>query len=403
MSSKKKVVAVIFGGRSAEHEISIITGLEIIKSLDTDFFEPKPVYIDSRGRWFTGPELLDKEFYKGLPDALDPLMEVVLLPVPGVGGLTVRESSGFTVLSSKKEKVLPVDVFFPAFHGQFGEDGCIQGLFEMADVCYTGCGVLASSVAMNKYTCKSTLFAHGIPVLPATVVSKRYAKRDIAAAREQIYSTQGLSDFPLFVKPGNLGSSIGIGKASDEAELDAALARVFELDTEAIVEPCVERLMEINVSVLEGENGPEASVVEIPVASAGALSYEDKYMRKGKGKGKKGPAESGRGMAGLTRVIDPDDLALEIKQSVIRHALDSYGILGCAGVVRFDFIYDLDAEELYFNELNPLPGSMAFYLWEKTNPPVLYPEMLTRIIAGAEKRRELRRGLRRDLGFRALF
>jgi D-alanine-D-alanine ligase len=401
MSSKKKIVAVIFGGRSAEHEISIITGLEIIKSLDTDLYEPKPVYIDSRGRWFTGSELLNKEFYKGLPDALDRLTEVMLLPVPGVGGLTVRQSSGFSVLSSKKEKVLPVDVFLPAFHGQFGEDGCIQGLFELADVCYTGCGVLASSVAMNKYTCKSTLFAHGIPVLPATVVSKQYALRDIAAAREQIYGTQGLSDFPLFVKPGNLGSSVGVGRASDEAELDAALAKVFELDTEAIVEPCVERLMEINVSVLEGEKGPEASVVEIPVASAGALSYEDKYMRKGKGK--KGPAEPGRGMASLTRVIDPGDLAPEIKQSVIRHALDSYGILGCAGVVRFDFIYDLDTEELYFNELNPLPGSMAFYLWEKTQPPVLYPEMLTRIIVGAEKRKELKRGLRRDLGFRALF
>ncbi|HQH28165.1 MAG TPA: D-alanine--D-alanine ligase, partial [Oligoflexia bacterium] len=288
----------------------------------------------------------------------------------------------------------------PAFHGQFGEDGCIQGLFELADVPYAGCGVLSSAAAMNKYHCKCLLHAHGIPVLPAAVVPKAAAQSGLNKVLAQIYGTKGLEEFPLFVKPGNLGSSIGVSRAKDETELNAALAKVFELDNEAIVEPCVVNLLEINVSVLEGDKGPEASVVEIPVASAGVLTYEDKYMRQGKGK--KGSGRSVQGMAGLTRVIDPEDLAPEIKAAVVRFALEAFRILGCAGVVRFDFMLDLDTNQLYFNELNPLPGSMAHYLWVKSKPPVLYTELLTRIIEGACRRKALSAGLKRDLGFRAL-
>lgn len=398
----KKNIAVLFGGRSAEHEISIITALEIMDAMDTERYSPIPVYINSRGRWYTGEALRNKAFYPQLPESLSEVSEVALLPVPGTGGLTViSDKRGMLDLFSfSKQQVIPVDVFFPAFHGTFGEDGCIQGLFEMADVIYTGSGVIASAVAMNKYVCKSVLHAHKIPVLPATVVSKRTMQKDVAKVREQIYSTAGLEEFPLFVKPVNLGSSIGIGKAEDEQELDAALARVFEYDTEAIVEPCVTNLLELNVSVLEGPEGPEASVTEIPVSSSGVLTYEDKYLREGKGK--KGVGRRVEGMAGLTRVIDPEDLSEDLKSAVTHYALEAYRVLGCSGVARFDFMIDTESDQPYFNELNPLPGSMAYYLWDKSTPPLLYTEMLTRIIEGAIERAESRTGVQRDLGFRAL-
>ncbi|MFN8392271.1 MAG: D-alanine--D-alanine ligase [Bdellovibrionota bacterium] len=401
----KITVAVLFGGRSTEHEISIITGHEIINAFDTTRYTPIPVYIDQRGRWFTGPELMNKDTYRSLPGSLDSLKEVTLLPVPKTGGLTVvGGKKSFQLFGGGKPEVIPVDVFFPAFHGQFGEDGCIQGLFEMADVAFTGCGVLASALAMNKYICKTVLQMHGVPVLPSTIAKKSAAQKNLSAVREQILGTPGLERFPLFVKPVNLGSSIGVGKADDAPTLDAALARVFQYDIEAIVEPCVTQKLEVNVSVRDTPHAV-ASVTETPVSSGDLLSYEDKYLRGGGGKKGKGKASGGgaQGMASLVRVIDPPDLAENYKSAVLKHAVNAYQVLSCSGVVRFDFMIDLQTERLYFNELNPLPGSMAHYLWEKSAPPVLYPELLDDIVQSALSRKELQSALLRDVGFKALF
>jgi D-alanine-D-alanine ligase len=396
-------VAVLFGGRSTEHEISIITGQEIINAFDTTRYSPLPVYIDQRGRWFTGPELLKKDIYRSLPGSLDVLKEVALLPVPRSGGLTVLNGKkGFQLFGSAKAEVIPVDVFFPAFHGQFGEDGCIQGLFEMADVPYTGCGVLASAIAMNKYLCKSILHAHGIPVLPAVVVKKSSAQKDLTQVRNHVLRTQGLEEFPLFIKPVNLGSSIGVGKADDTASLDAALAKVFQFDTEAIVEPCISHKLEVNISIRENP-APSASVTETPVSSGDLLSYEDKYLRGGGKKGKTSAGEQAMGMASLVRVVDPPDLNGNFKSAVTAHALEAYQILGCSGVVRFDFMIDTATDRLYFNELNPLPGSMAHYLWDKSKPAVLYPELLDDMVKAALAKKEQQSGLMRDVGFKALF
>ena len=401
----KKTVAVLFGGRSAEHEISIITGLEVLEVIDTEHYDAIPVYIDASGRWFTGERLLDREWYRGLPESRNEVQEVALLPVPGLGGLSVvpgKKGRGLSLFGAEKPQVIAVDVFFPAFHGQLGEDGCIQGLFEMADVVYTGCGVLASAVAMNKYFAKSMLHAHGIAVLPAVVVNKADAKRGLKQVRETVLKTQGLGEFPLFVKPVNLGSSVAVSRVSDEVELDAALAKVFQHDLEALVEPCVTDLMEINVSVTESASGPQTSVCEVPVASSGVLTYEDKYLRGGGKKGKLGGRQR-LGMAGLTRVIDPENLPESIKDRARSCACEAYRVLGCAGVVRFDFIVDTGSDTLYFNELNPLPGSMAHYLWAESNPKRLYPELITEMIERAIARKELQSSLKREMGFRALF
>ena len=391
MKEQIKNLAVLFGGRSVEHEISVITALQLINVLDVERYRPIPVYIAQSGRWYTGEALLNKEFYKKLPASLSQVQEVTLLPVPRIGGLTVLQPK-------KPGEVIPVDIYFLAFHGTYGEDGCIQGLMEMADVAYTGCGVLSAALGMNKYQCKTHLAAHGIPVLPATVVHRDEGRKSLTAVRDRILSTPGLEQFPLFIKPCNLGSSIGISVASDIAGLNAALVNTFRYDSQAIIEPCVKDILEINVAVLEDDE-PVASVVEMPVSTSGVLTYEDKYLR---GEGNKQAGES-QGMASLTRVIDPKDLNVELKQAAIEYALKAFKVLGCSGVARIDFIIDSTTDKIYFNEINTLPGSLSFYLWVKSEPPLLYTELLNRIIERAEMRQRTKVALRRNEGLRALF
>ncbi len=399
----RKNVAIMFGGRSAEHEISIITALQLIKGIDVVRYRPIPVYVAQDGGWYIGDPLLKEDFYKALPDSLATVTEVTLLPKTGTGGLTILRPQPRTLFSWFKSKpasrVVPIDIFFPAFHGTFGEDGCIQGLLEIADVTYTGSNVLSSAIGMNKWACKNLLRAHGIPVLPATLVNREEVQRNLTEVRTRILSTPGLHEFPLFVKPCNLGSSIGTSSAVDQSSLDAALVKAFDYDTQAIIEPQVKELTEVNVSVLDDEI-PYASVVETPVSDSGVLTYEDKYLRKS---GKNLASAESRGMASLNRKIDPDDLAPEIKNLAQRFAQQAFQILGCAGVVRVDFILDRTSENLYFNEINTLPGSLAFYLWEKSNPPLIYTALLNHIIERAIARKELKEHPKRELGFEALF
>lgn len=379
-------VAVLFGGRSVEHEISVISALQLMMAIDPAKYEALPVYISPSGTWHTGEALLDRSFYSRVPSSLGGLVEVTLLPKPGVGGLTKVAGGG----------VIPVDVFLPAFHGQYGEDGCIQGLFEMAEVPYTGSNVPASAVTMNKYLCKMFLAAHGIPVLPAAVVERGDAQRNIQGVVASIAADPRFGAYPLFVKPCNLGSSIGVSRVEVPGDLAAALAKVFRYDTQALVEPCVSQLMEINVSVRDC-NGAAPSVVEIPVSQSGVLSYEEKYMRDG---GKK--SGQSQGMASLTRIIDPPDLAAEIRDAVTSYATRSFRLLGCSGVARLDFIYDLAASAVYFNELNAFPGSCSFYLWAKSRPRVLYTELIDGMIQAALRTYSVVSSLERDIGLRAL-
>ena len=386
-------VAVLFGGRSVEHEISVISALQLMLAVDPAKFDLIPVYITPNGSWYIGAALLERSFYAKALENLAQLEEVTLLPKPGVGGLTRLGARG---LSS----VIQVDLFLPAFHGQYGEDGCIQGLFEMAQVPYTGSDLPSSAITMNKYLCKMYLSAHGIPVLPASIVHRNEAQADIKQVVSGLLSQDKFKHFPLFIKPCNLGSSIGVSRVNDATELAAALAKVFRYDTQALVEPCVSKIMEINVSVraqLGIESGIEASVVEIPVSESGTLSYEEKYLRDG---GKK----SGRsqGMASLTRVIDPADLDSELRNQVIELAKRSFSLLGCSGVARLDFIVDLAKNKLYFNELNAFPGSCAFYLWARSKPRVLYTQLIEDMINAALGRFATNAALDRDIGLRAL-
>ena len=380
----------MFGGRSAEHEISIITALQAITAIDTTKYKVEPIYVHPNGKWYTGKELLNKGFYKSF-DA-SKVQQITLLPEPGIGGVVPIENQAVLM-----DRVIPIDLYFLAFHGQYGEDGSVQGLLELANASYTGCGVAASAITMNKYFSKIFLEAHGIPVLPSTVISRMAAQQDFNSILKKLEGTLGLEKYPLFVKPCHLGSSIGISKVDNLRALYGALAKVFKYDDEAIIEPCITNPLEINIAVLEGAP-PVASVVEIPVSSNGAaLTYEDKYLRGGK---KTSSASSG--MASLTRKINPTDLDPAIKRQVTEYALKAYQLLGCRGVSRLDFMIDQTSGNLYFNELNSLPGSLAFYLWEKSSPKLLYTEVIERMLQHAFLRHGEQLSLQRDLGFKAL-
>jgi D-alanine-D-alanine ligase len=389
---KKKNLAVLFGGRSVEHEISVITAIQLMNVIDVTQYNIIPVYIAQTGRWYVGDNLLDKNFYRRLPGSLTEATEVALLPIAG--------SKGLNYLNARPNDILPIDIYFLAFHGTFGEDGCIQGMLEMADATYTGCGVLSAALGMNKYQCKMMIKAAGIPVLPAALIDRRDAQKSLASVRAQIFATPGLEQLPLFVKPCNLGSSIGIGVAKDELTLNACLVNTFRYDSHAIVEPCVKEILEINVSVLEDDE-ITASVIEMPVSLSGVLTFEEKYLRDDGGK-KTGGNES-QGMASLSRIIDPPDLDPAVKQAALDYAKQAFKVLGCSGVSRIDFIIDASSNQLYFNEINTLPGSLSFYLWVKSNPPLVYTELLNRIIRQAEKRQVTKLALKRQEGMRALF
>jgi D-alanine-D-alanine ligase len=392
-TARRTQVAVFFGGRSVEHEISVITALQLMQAIDPERYDVIPVYIAPNGAWFTGQQLFERAFYRRVPSALSELQEVSLLPKPGVNGL-IKIGKG--KVDTGESSVLPVDVIIPAFHGQYGEDGCIQGLIEMTDIPYTGSNVVASAVTMNKYVCKVFLKHHDIPVLPALLVRREEAQTDIAERCRWVTSQPGFTSFPLFVKPCNLGSSIGVSRVKDLSELAPALAKVFRYDTQALIEPCVSQIMEINVSVRE-HDGIHASVVEIPVSQSGVLSYEEKYLRGG---GKKtGQSE---GMASLTRVIDPQDLDVELRDAAISYARKAFQVLGCSGVARLDFIVDLANGALYFNELNAFPGSCSFYLWVRSQPRVLYTTLIENMIDTAVKTRGTIASLDRDIGLKAL-
>ncbi|MCP4658325.1 MAG: D-alanine--D-alanine ligase [bacterium] len=392
-------IAVVFGGRSVEHEISIITALEVMGALDPTRYKVVPVYIHLHGHWYTGDGLMNREFYTTPPLAISQLQEVTLLPVPGGGGLTVvRDPEKTSWFRRGRDEVIPVDVYLPVLHGTYGEDGCLQGLLEMAEVAYTGSPVLAAALGMDKYASKLVLKTEGIPVLPAITLQRNELAEGMGKLRERILSADGLEGFPLFVKPRHLGSSVGISAAANAAELDAAIIKAFQYDTGVIVEPQVSKIMEINISVMDVGGKPLASVVEVPASKSGVLTYEEKYVRE---RGKKGP-RAVEGMAGLSRSVDPPELDSEIKAKVTDYACRAFRTLGCSGVARIDFILDLESGNVYLNELNTLPGSMAYYLWSGSRPPVQYTELLDKMIDGALERRGLLEGLKRDFGFRAL-
>jgi D-alanine-D-alanine ligase len=345
---KRLSVGVIFGGRSVEHEVSVVTGHQVMEALQ-GHHDIVPIYVTREGAWLSSPALNDLSVYRdnswiAVGD------EVVLSPATGLGGLRVPGGR------LRSARTIPLDVVIPAIHGTFGEDGTLQGLLEMADLPYTGSGVVASAVGMDKVMMKAAFEAAGLPVVPHTLVTSDQLGSHMQGVLDRCEETIG---YPAFVKPSRLGSSVGIGKAPDRSSLSDALEVARRYDQRILVEKAIEGCMEINCSVLGGgTRTPRASVCEQPIPWEEFLSFSDKYLRGGKS------SKSG-GMAGQERRI-PAPISTELAERVQGNAIAAFEAVDASGVARVDCFLREETGETWVMEINTAPGSFSFYLWEPT-------------------------------------
>jgi len=365
----RRNVAVIFGGCSVEHEVSIVTGLQLIENIDRNKYNIIPIYISNKGEWFTGKELLDIELYKDFEYKERLLKKVLVPPVPSIKGV-MHYPKKFGIFSNSIFR--GVDVVIPAMHGMNGEDGTIQGLLELANIPYVGSGVVGSAVGMDKAIMKSVFKGNNLPILKYSA----FLRVEWDSDREKILKTiESELEYPVFVKPANLGSSIGISKAKDREGLVKAIEIAVYYDRKVIVEQGVESPLEINCAVMGFGNELEASVCEQPVNWEEFLTFEDKYTRGTKGSGKSG-------MENMQRRIPapiPDDLAEKIQKL----SITAFKAMDCRGVARIDFIIEKNGMKPYINEINTIPGSFSFYLWEHSG--ISYPELVDKLIDVAYK------------------
>ena len=348
--NKKLNIGVFFGSRSPEHDVSIITAQMIIDVLKkSDKYNAIPVYLDKKGRWFISSSLGDVKFFRRpeFEKELDKIGDFLL---------DLDASKGFLKFQPKRKKlfsrsnIIIIDVAFPAFHGSFGEDGTIQGLFEILNIPYVGCGVLASALVMNKIVSRKILEKEGFLIVNNLWFCKNEFER---RKKEEIFEEieQKLS-YPLFIKPNRLGSSIGISKVNNQKELDFAIEVVFQFDDKVIIEEAVQNLIEVNCAII-GNNDLIVSLPEQPLYKKDFQTFEEKYLTKG-GTIKKGAKKN----------IIPAPLLKEKLEEIQNLSKKAYRALGCSGISRVDFLINIKTMNIYINELNTLPGTLQFHLWE---------------------------------------
>lgn len=376
-------VGVIYGGRSSEHEVSLASAASIFGQLDRTRYEPIPLFIAKTGRWYIPDRLPTAESVGAviqqareatafIPDAAS---EAHLVPHPA-GDTVITIARDTSVIGQSVDRAvvrgLSLDVVFPIVHGSYGEDGTLQGLLELANVPYVGAGVLSSALAMDKVMAKVHFAARGLPLVDHTVVPGSEWDHDPDAV---ITRVEQQLDYPIFVKPANLGSSIGVSRATDNDTLRSALATAWKFDNKLLVEAAVTHPREIECSVL-GNNRPEASVPGEVIPSGAFYDYNAKYVD------------------AQTQLIIPADLTPKRITEVQTIAVAAYQSLDCAGMARVDFLLDGSSDQLYVNEVNTLPGfttiSQYAKLWEASGLP--YPTLLDRLIdlALAQHRRRQR-------------
>jgi D-alanine-D-alanine ligase len=366
-----KTIAVIFGGRTTEHDVSIITALSsVIKPLElTKQFQVEAVYIAKDGSWFWDEKLKDIKIYQS-GEIEDFMRKAPKVQLSLDKGLTLVRSSQFAGRKLYKK----IDMVFPAMHGTHGEDGELMGLLEMANVPYVGCPMAASAVAMDKVLAKQVAEAGG--VIKSTPWVWFYS-HDLATSTKQVLERIKNLKYPLFVKPAHLGSSIGISRVENESELMNALEVAAHYDDKVIIEQGVNNLIEVTLPII-GNHEPQPSLLEQPLTKPeDFFDFETKYMQGGKkGKGK-GP----QGSQGYSRI--PADLPKELYKKAEETGLAVYTALGCKGIARIDMLIDSKAGEVYFNEVNPLPGGLYAHNWNKSG--VSNVELVTKLVNLAEE------------------
>lgn len=369
-------VAVLFGGDSVEHEVSIISAVQAMNHFDADKYNVIPIYIAKNNIMYTSSKMLNIESFKDIAGLLKISREIRLY----------NDGTGVFLKSEKKndfsgKKPLKLEVALPVVHGTNCEDGTLQGYLEMLKIPYAGCDVLASAVGMDKSVFKSVLKSAGVPVLDGLRFSSREFVEYEANILNKIDSNIG---FPLIVKPVNLGSSVGISKVNTKDDLKAALDLAFSFAEYVLVERAVQNLREINCSVLGDGMECEASACEEPVMTDEILSYGDKYLS----------SESSKGMSSLKRKL-PADLPSDMTETIKEYACRSFKAINGHGVARIDFLMDDISKEVFVNEINTIPGSLSFYLWEATG--VKYKELLDRLVSLAFKRQRQRENLKFEI------
>lgn len=357
-------LAVVYGSRTCEHDVSVISGLQAAGAADPSKYQTILVYIDRQGRWYIGERLRDAGFYQNF----DPAQVKRVLPMAEDGKLQLIEypSEKRSLFGGAKKILAEADVVMTVMHGMNGEDGTLQGMLELWGVPYTSSGVLGSAVGMDKIAMKQLFRGCGFPVLPDCWVDRAHWKRDQAGCIEKI---EAVLEYPMFVKPANLGSSIGISRADDRDGLIHALDVAVAYDRRVLIEKAVEKLSEVNCAVLGYADDVQSSVLETPTRWEEFLTFDEKYLRSGKG--------GSKGMTSLERKI-PAPIPEEMTAKIRALSEEVFKSLDCKGVVRIDYIIDESDQNFYIGEINTIPGSLAFYLFEATG--VSFAELVDKMV-----------------------
>ena len=382
-------VAVIYGSRTCEHDVSIVSALQAMDNLDKNEYEIVPVYIARDGQWYTGRLLRNITFYSAFKPELvthvAPVMsedgKLTLMPVTSIAphGFKGMVKVLMSNMNLGEDTVEKCDVVLPVMHGMNGEDGTLQGLLELFNVPYTSTGVLGSALGMDKIAMKQFFRGCGLPVIDGMWFARSEWNKNHEEVLNRVESS---CPYPVYVKPANLGSSIGISRATDRQSLIKAIETAVEYDRRILVERGIEKPVEINCSALRIKGEVRASLCEMPASWEEFLTFDDKYLRGSK-------SGKGQGMESLSRKV-PAPISDELTQRIQQMTTQVYNAMDCKGVVRIDYM--LDGDELYINEINIIPGSLAFYLWEPLG--ISFKEMLDCMIedaftAYAEKNRSV--------------
>jgi D-alanine-D-alanine ligase len=365
-------IAVLFGGRSVEHEVSVITAHQAMAAL-SPVHHAVPVYIAKDGRWFTGDGLRDLQRFADVDRLLAEATQVTPLFDPPRGVLALQAAGAGArrgMFGRGGSDAVEVDLAMPLLHGPLGEDGTVQGLLDLAGVPYTGSGVAASAVAMDKRLAKTVFRAASLPVLDDVLIDSRRWESDATGC---LAATLALGGSAFFVKPVTLGSSIGVSRAGDDSEFRDAVELALTYDTRCIAEAAQDGITEINCAVLGDDTGTRASLLEQP-ATRGLLSYDDKYRAKSGGS---------KGMKTAQRLI-PAPLDPSLAARIRAAAQTAFAAVGASGVARVDFLVDPGRSQFLVNEINALPGSLSFYLFEPDGLP--FGALLDELIAIAMRR-----------------
>lgn len=365
-------LGVIFGSRSCEREVAIISAVQLMNHVDSEKYDVIPVYISEQGVWYTGSALRSIETYKSFqPDGKD--VEQVSLDITAGSGALIATRAGKGLFGHPTQVVVArLEVCVVVMHGLNGEDGTLQGMLELANLPYTSTGVAGSAIGMDKIMMKQFFRGADLPVLPGTWYTRSRWEKEREAVLDDVEAKLG---YPVFVKPANLGSSIGVSRADDREKLIDSLELAFDYDRRVLVEKGLDKPLELNCSVLGYDDEVEASPIEMPLTSGNYLDFWEKYLASG----------GSKGMASLHRLL-PAPIEDSLRDRIQSLSCDIFRMLDCKGVVRIDYMFDRASENLYITEINTIPGSLAFYLWE--NAGVKYAQLIDRMVQCAMRAHE---------------